>query len=126
MDAGCGISGIVGVFVRAFLFSALIVCLSVLAAPHAQWPEFRGPTGQGHSPEQGLPLDWSESRNVVWKRQVPGRGWSSPVVAGSQVWLTTAVEAPGGASLRALAFAVGDRRTARRRRSVPAAGAPMR
>lgn len=94
------------VFVRAFLFSALIGCLCGTAAPEAQWPEFRGPTGQGHSPEQGLPLDWSESRNVVWKRPVPGRGWSSPVVSGNQVWLTTAVKASGGASLRALSFAV--------------------
>ena len=75
-------------------------------ALHAQWPEFRGPTGQGHSAEQGLPLDWSESQNVVWKREVPGRGWSSPVVDGNQVWLTTAVKSSGGASLRAMAFAV--------------------
>src|SRR3990170_1226577 len=76
------------------------------AALHAQWPEFRGPTGQGHSTDQGLPLEWSESKNVVWKRAVPGRGWSSPVVDGNRVWLTTAVKAPGGASLRAMAFAV--------------------
>jgi outer membrane protein assembly factor BamB len=78
----------------------------VSVAVHAQWPEFRGPTGQGHSTDQGLPLDWSESHNIVWKREVPGRGWSSPVVDGNRVWLTTAVKTPGGASLRALAFAV--------------------
>ena len=85
---------------------ALAMVLSVAGVARAQWPEFRGPTGQGHSSEQGLPLEWSETRNVVWKRPVPGRGWSSPVVAGSRVWLTTAVKASGGASLRAMAFAV--------------------
>ena len=68
------------------------------------WPEFRGPTGQGHSVETGLPLDWSESRNIVWKTPVGGRGWSSPVVAGGRVWITTATEERGAASLRALAF----------------------
>ena len=70
------------------------------------WPQFRGPTGQGHSAERGLPLDWSESRNIVWKTAVPGAGWSSPVIAGGRVWLTAAV----GDSLRALAF---DRATGR-------------
>ena len=69
------------------------------------WPQFRGPTGQGHSSERGLPLDWSESRNVKWKTPVPGRGWSSPVVAGGRVWLTTSVKA-NGASLRAVAYDV--------------------
>src|SRR2546428_207894 len=38
------------------------------------WPQFRGPTGQGHSAEHGLPLEWSESRNVAWKTPGPGRG----------------------------------------------------
>ena len=75
-----------------------------LAAATEDWPQFRGPTGQGHSAEQGLPLEWSESRNVLWKTAVPGRGWSSPVVAGGRVWLTTAMNTPGGASLRLLGF----------------------
>ena len=74
---------------------------------HAQdWPEFRGPTGQGHSAERGLPLEWSESRNIIWKTPVPGLGWSTPVVAGGRVWLTAAVRERGSASLRALAFDV--------------------
>ena len=88
-----------------FLFAAAWLC-ATCAAVHAQWPQFRGPTGQGHATEQGLPLDWSESRHVVWKVPVPGRGWSSPVVSGGRVWLTTAVKSSSGASLRALAFAL--------------------
>jgi len=69
------------------------------------WPQFRGPTGQGHSTETGLPIEWSESRNIVWKTPVPGRGWSSPVVADGRIWLTTATK-DKGASLRALAYDV--------------------
>jgi len=51
------------------------------------WPQFRGPTGQGHSKEQGLPLEWSETQNIAWKVPVSG-GWSSPVIAGGRVWVT--------------------------------------
>ena len=80
-----------------------------VSARAEEWPAFRGPTGQGHSSERGLPLEWSESRNVVWKVPVPGRGWSSPSVAGGRVWITSAV-ADRGASLRAMAF---DRDTGR-------------
>src|SRR5262245_21861424 len=66
----------------------------------ADWPQFRGPDGQGHSPARGLPLRWSEKENVRWKTPVPGLGWSSPVIAGGQVWLTTATDQ--GQSLRAV------------------------
>ena len=58
----------------------------------ADWPEFRGPTSDGHAGHQavGLPLDWSETHNVTWKTAIPHQGWSTPVVLGNQVWLTTA------------------------------------
>lgn len=64
------------------------------------WPEFRGPTGQGHSTERGLPVSWSESKNIRWKTVIPGRGWSSPAIEGNRIWLTTASE--DGKSLRAI------------------------
>jgi outer membrane protein assembly factor BamB len=82
---------------------AFLLSLSMRAAGQ-DWPEFRGPTGQGHSPERDLPLEWSESQNIVWKTAVAGRGWSSPVVAGGRIWVTTATNERGAASLRALAF----------------------
>jgi outer membrane protein assembly factor BamB len=67
------------------------------------WPEFRGPTGQGLVPEGNLPTRWGPDKNVVWKQPIPGLGWSSPVVAGGRVYLTTAVAVEGGdLSLRAL------------------------
>jgi outer membrane protein assembly factor BamB len=70
------------------------------------WPEFRGPTGQGHSDERGLPLTWSETKNVLWKVEIPGRGWSSPAILGDRIWLTTATDE--GKSLRAISV---DRKT---------------
>jgi outer membrane protein assembly factor BamB len=82
----------------------LLLLLFSTAATAADWPEFRGPTGQGHSTETGLPAEWSEARNVLWKVPVHGRGWSSPVVSGGLVWLTTSIEEREPASLRALAY----------------------
>lgn len=66
------------------------------------WPEFRGPDGQGHSDERGLPVAWSESKNVKWKTAIPGKGWSSPSIQGNTIWLTTATEE--GKSLRAVSL----------------------
>jgi len=80
----------------------VLLLLLVLNLPVSDWPQFRGPTGQGHSDEQGLPLNWSETTNVRWKVPIPGRGWSSPVVQGDRIWLTTATDE--GKSLRALSI----------------------
>ena len=56
----------------------------VLTTPcHGEgWSEFRGPTGQGHVLDGPIPTTWSKDKNVVWKREIAGSGWSSPVVAG--------------------------------------------
>ncbi len=58
----------------------------------AGWPQFRGPTGDGMAPGADPPLVWSEDENVAWKTAIPGRGFSSPVVADGRVWLTAARE----------------------------------
>jgi outer membrane protein assembly factor BamB len=76
---------------------ALLTIASVLfLSIRADWPEFRGPTGDGHavSPKGklGVPLKWSETSNIKWKTPIPHRGWSAPVVLGDQVWVTTASE----------------------------------
>jgi outer membrane protein assembly factor BamB len=66
-----------------------------------EWPQFRGPEGQGQSKVTRAPLKWSEtSENVTWKLPIEGLGWSSPVILDKQLWLTTATE--GGKSLRAI------------------------
>src|SRR5438093_2879396 len=72
------------------------------SATITRWTQFRGPDQGRCSPEQALPLIWSETTNVLWKTQVGGSGFSSPVVSEDKVWLTTAREE--GRSLRALAF----------------------
>jgi outer membrane protein assembly factor BamB len=79
----------------------VIFLLFILALISFDWPQFRGPTGQGVSDERNLPLTWSETTNVRWKVAIPGRGWSSPVIQGDRIWLTTATEE--GRSLRAIA-----------------------
>jgi outer membrane protein assembly factor BamB len=69
-----------------------------LAARAAQieWPDFRGPYGDGHVSQDakpvGLPLHWSETNNVKWKTGIPHHGISTPVVMNGQVWLTTATQ----------------------------------
>ena len=95
---------------KKLLVLLLIAGASVLAQAE-DWPQFRGPTGQGHATERGLPLEWNETNNIIWKSPVPGLGWSSPTVANGRIWLTTVVESKErrgrvSASLRALAYDV--------------------
>ena len=84
------------------LASSLCVFLALGTSAWADetWPQFRGPKGDGHSDATGIPLTWSETKNVAWKTEIPGEGWSSPVVAGNQIWMTTATVE--GRSLRAI------------------------
>jgi hypothetical protein len=76
-----------------FCLSLGVAALTLAAAlPADNWPAFRGPTGDGVSDAKSLPTEWSETKNVRWKTAIHGKGWSSPVVWGDQVWLTTADE----------------------------------
>lgn len=61
-------------------------------AAGGNWPRFRGPNGQGHSAETGLPVHWSSTSNVAWKTAIPGEGWSSPIVWNGKVFLTSVTE----------------------------------
>ena len=61
-------------------------------SPPGNWPEFRGPNGNGQGESQNPPLKWSETENIVWKTPIHDHGWSSPVVWQDQVWVTTATE----------------------------------
>ncbi|MEO6750735.1 MAG: PQQ-binding-like beta-propeller repeat protein [Chthoniobacteraceae bacterium] len=82
--------------IAPFILASLIAS-SAFAAPAstaAEWPEWRGPGGQGHASAKGLPTVWSETSGVAWKTNIAGRGWSSPVIEGRQIWLTTALETP--------------------------------
>jgi len=95
-------------FPRLPLSSLFVTCLFSATALHAgenTWPQFRGPGGQGLSGAVGVPVKWSAEENVAWKTEIPGKGWSSPVVDQGKLYLTTAVGggAEGGEiTLRAL------------------------
>lgn len=74
---------------------AFLVVVAASLAAHAEgedWPQFRGPTGQGLSKARDLPVSWSDTENVAWKTPIPGKGWSSPIVYKDHVYLTTAVK----------------------------------
>lgn len=82
-----------------FLIVLLAIQPPCLTSASDSWTQFRGPN-EGHTKITNLPLTWSETENVKWKTVLPGEGWSSPVVAGEQVWMTTATNE--GQSLRVL------------------------
>ena len=86
---------------------ALILC-SLSVAWAGNWPGFRGPTRQGVSSEGDLPLQWTGGRNVLWKTPTTGNAWSSPIVWGDRIFLTTATD--GGSSCHVLSL---DTRTGR-------------
>ena len=67
------------------------VALAITISSRAEnWPGFRGPTRQGHSSEKSLPTYWGLHTNLVWKAEIPGEGWSSPIVWNDRVYVTTA------------------------------------
>ncbi|HTK77643.1 MAG TPA: PQQ-binding-like beta-propeller repeat protein, partial [Gemmataceae bacterium] len=87
-------------FASAFV---LVTTLGVASARGGDWPQFRGPTGDGHYVGPPIPAEWGPDKNVAWKTAIPGRGWSSPIVWQGRVYLTTAVEQARRYSLQAIA-----------------------
>jgi outer membrane protein assembly factor BamB len=78
-----------------------LILLSPTSTARAEdWPRFRGPTLTGASVATDLPTKWSATENVAWKIEIPGKGWSSPVIHGGRIYLTTAIAQP--LSLRTL------------------------
>src|SRR5688572_19174887 len=68
---------------------AVVFCSSMPRA--AEWPQFRGPGGKGVADDSSLPQRWTSTENVAWVAEVPGRGWSSPIVWRDRVFVTSAV-----------------------------------
>jgi outer membrane protein assembly factor BamB len=66
--------------------------LTTDAAADTNWAQWRGPDAQGVSNEKNLPTEWSDTKNVLWKAAIPGRGFSQPIIWGKRVFLTTAIE----------------------------------
>ena len=74
--------------------AGLVACLLLTASPAAYgkedaWPQFRGPESNPVGAHERLADRWSKTENVEWSREIPGRGWSSPIVTGGRVYVTT-------------------------------------
>jgi outer membrane protein assembly factor BamB len=79
---------------RAGLVTGLLALMAITTgavAPDNDWPGFRGPHADGVAPAATLPTTWSKTTNVRWTVDVPGRGWSSPVIWKNVVYLTSAI-----------------------------------
>ncbi|MBE3096602.1 MAG: PQQ-binding-like beta-propeller repeat protein [Planctomycetes bacterium] len=86
-------------FTRGRFLVPAAACLLAVSWWHARtsraadhWPQFRGPTASGVSTNSGLPDTWSAADHVAWKTPIPGRGWSSPIVWGGRLFITTAIK----------------------------------
>lgn len=77
---------------RFIYFSLALVTLASTLTAADVWPEFRGPSGDGQIHGVKLATQWSETENVRWKTELPGRGWSTPVIVGNRIWMTSASE----------------------------------
>jgi outer membrane protein assembly factor BamB len=112
------------------------------SAAETEWPQFRGPTGQGLSAAVNVPVEWSATEHVAWKVEIPGRGWSSPVLSKGRLYLTSAVADAGSTdvTLHALCLDAADGRViwdtevfrpdpastaAMHRKNSPASGTPI-
>jgi outer membrane protein assembly factor BamB len=77
---------------RLFVLAGCIALLVVLSGVRAgDWPQFRGPGGSGLAADEKLPIEWNAEKNIAWKAKVAGYGWSSPIVWGDKVIVTTAI-----------------------------------
>ncbi|MEM9016719.1 MAG: PQQ-binding-like beta-propeller repeat protein [Verrucomicrobiota bacterium] len=94
---------------RSWFPVGLLLCFFLTPALQADfWPEFRGPSAVGHAPEANVPLTWSETKNIRWRSPVPGKAWSSPVVANGAVFVTTGVVNGNQLSLEVYSFRLDD------------------
>ena len=74
-----------------FFYFLLSLPLGIVSA---DWQQWRGPNASGHAPKGDYPKTWNPKLNIEWKSKLPGRGHSSPVTEGSNIWITTALETP--------------------------------
>ena len=94
------------------LTALLAIAFTAAHAADLDWPQFRGPTGQGLSEATGVPTEWSDTQHVAWKVEVPGKGWSSPVLSHGKLYLTTdAGDSATGITLHALCLDAADGHT---------------
>ncbi len=94
---------------QLILLFFLFVGLQVSGAETPRhWTHFRGSDLSGMTSETGFPVEWDHEKNVVWRAEIPGKGWSSPVVYGDQIWVTTAPAEGGPMDAVCLDFSTGE------------------
>jgi len=86
------IFGRISIALTISLLSTVVLFNS--SADAGNWPQWRGPDGQGVSSEKNLPTEWSATKNIKWKTPIAGRSHSSPIVWGNKIFVTTAIEGP--------------------------------
>src|SRR5262245_46673318 len=79
--------------IRIIFLLAVISSLTVGKATSENWPQFRGPKSSGVAEDPALPEKWSATENVAWKTEIPGFGWSSPIVWGDKIFVTAVISA---------------------------------
>ena len=82
--------------INPFAAALLMLGIAFGAPTETEWPQFRGPGGQGQSAAKDVPVEWNGEKNVVWKVECVGRGWSSPVVSHGRLYLTAAISPSNG------------------------------
>jgi len=90
-------------FLKSMAAAVCWIAAVLGAGAGENWTSYRGPTDQGYCESVNLPVRWSERENVAWKTPLPGKAWSSPVIWGDRIWLTTASE--DGTQLSAICVA---------------------
>src|SRR5215210_1237944 len=95
---------------RPLVASSLILLLIAGAAANDRWPQFRGPGSLGVVEDPALPDTWSATENVAWKAEIPGTGWSSPIVWGDNIFVTSVVSAVEGEKPKKGLYFGGERR----------------
>ena len=93
---------------NSLMLTVTTLGLAACVAHAENWPQFRGPDGQGHSKETTVPTTWSATEHLAWKTEIPGESWSSPIVFGNRVFVTTTTD--NGESCRILGL---ERKTGR-------------
>jgi outer membrane protein assembly factor BamB len=77
--------------IRCFLLLALVFTMFASVSAQDRWPQFRGAQSLGVAEDANLPDKWSATENVAWKTELPGMGWSSPIVWGNRIFLTSVI-----------------------------------
>jgi outer membrane protein assembly factor BamB len=76
---------------KAFVVITMALLLHSVGMANDRWPQFRGPQSLGVAEDPSLPDKWSTTENVAWRADIPGTGWSSPIVWGNRIFVTSVI-----------------------------------